>query len=75
MKRYVNIENSNNVIVRELSITESNISPNGLEYIESNNYIDPLTLDNTDLDIAYPIYKETKEFYWVVANYQTKQQK
>lgn len=72
MKKYINIENSNNIITRVLSITDSNISPNGLLYIEIHNYEEPPTLDNPSLDIAYPMYnKETKEFYWVVVNYQT----
>lgn len=72
MKKFINIENSNNSIVRVLSITDSNISPNGLQYIEINNYIDAPTLDNPTLDVAYPMYnKTTKELYWVIVNYQT----
>ncbi len=72
MKKYINIENSSNVIVRVLSITYSTTSPNGLTYIEISNYIKPPTLSNPALDIAYPLYnKETQEFYWIIVNYQT----
>lgn len=72
MKKYINIENLNNVIVRVLSITDSPISPNGLQYIEIDNFVEPPTEINHEKDIAYPMYnKDTKEFYWVVVNYQT----
>jgi len=72
MKKYINIETSNDTIVRVLSITDSLVSPNGLKYIEINNYIEPPILNNLALDIAYPLYnKETQEFYWVIVNYQT----
>lgn len=72
MKKYINIENSSNTIVRVLSITDSNTSPNGLKYMEINDYIDSPDLNNPNLDVAYPMYnKVTSEFYWVIVNYQT----
>lgn len=71
MKKYINIENTGNLIARVLSITDTSISPNGLEYIEIDNYIDPPELINPALDVAYPMYnKSTQIFYWVVVNYQ-----
>lgn len=72
MKKYINIENSINDIVRVLSVIDSTTSPNGLTYIEISNYIKPPTLSNPALDIAYPMYnKDSGEFYWVIVNYQT----
>lgn len=72
MTKYINIENTSNIIVRVLSITDNNVSPNGLIYIEINNYIEPPVLENPALDVAYPMYnKDTQEFYWVIVNYQT----
>jgi hypothetical protein len=70
MKKYINIQDSNNTVVRVLSITDSATSPNGLDYIEID-YIEKPDTNNADLDIAYPMYnKSTREFYWVVVNYQ-----
>ncbi len=72
MKKYINIENSNNIVVRVLSITDNDISPNGLSYMEIEDYEEPPILNNPALDIAYPMYnKQTQEFSWVIVNYQT----
>jgi hypothetical protein len=73
MQKAIYLENTSNSIKRVLSIADisaAEISPDGLSYIDIDNYIEPPQLDNP-LDVNYPLYNtETSEFYWVTVKYQ-----
>lgn len=73
MQKAIHIENSNNNVVRVLSIANSEVitnNPTGLTYILINDYTEPPVLDNP-LAINYPMYdKVNKQFKWVQIQYQ-----
>ncbi len=74
MKKVINIETSDNNVVRVLSIMEPEIkqySPNGFSYIMIDDYTEPPMVDDATLDINYPMYdKDLHKFFWVTVNYQ-----
>lgn len=72
MNKAINIEQSNNNVVRVLSIAEPEIvenNPTGLQYVLIEDYIEPPVLSNS-LAKNYPIYNKTLQvFKWVQVQY------
>lgn len=73
MQKAINIENSNNNIVRVLSIAEPEIleyNPTDLDYILIEDFTEPPELES-HLSINYPMYdKVNQEFKWIQVQYQ-----
>lgn len=73
MIKAINIESTNNAVVRVLSIAEPEVmenNPTNRTYFLIHDFIDPPILDNP-LAINYPMYDKTnKQFKWVHVQYQ-----
>jgi len=74
MQKAIHIDSSGKLIERVLSIADPGIidaNPTGLSYTIIDDYRDPPTLVDAQLDKAYPMYnKQEKKFFWQVVNYQ-----
>ncbi|MBP1924581.1 hypothetical protein J2Z76_000434 [Sedimentibacter acidaminivorans] len=73
MRKAINIEVSNNNVVRVLSIADEAVienNPTCLSYFIIEDYVEPPTLNNP-LSVNYPMYdKINKVFMWIRIQYQ-----